>query len=205
MRHGFPIARPGERIGLLGGSFDPAHEGHVHLSHVALTRFGLDRLWWLVSPGNPLKPDPPQPLGARMDRAREVMAHPSVEITALEAALGTRYTAATLGALLPLYPGVRFTWVGGADILDEFHRWRDWRGIAQAVRLGFIARPGQRLAARTSPAARILRPWRLPAAQSTALGGTPAPAWCFVNAPMVAANSSALRAGGEWPIRGATD
>lgn len=199
MRHGFPIARPGECIGLLGGSFDPAHEGHVHLTETALKRFGLDRIWWLVTPGNPLKARQPQPLSKRLERARRVMVHPRVEVTALEAELGTRYTAETLQALLPLYPGVRFTWVMGADILDEFHHWQDWRGIAQAVRLGVVARPGQRLAARTSPAARILRACRLPGRHSVRLGRADTPAWCFVNAPMVATSATALRHAGLWP------
>lgn len=187
------------RIGLLGGSFDPAHHGHVHLTHVALRRFGLDAVWWLVSPGNPLKTEGPAPLEQRMVRARQVMRHPRVRVTALEAALGTRYTIDTVRGLHDRYGGVLFTWVMGADILDEFDRWRDWRDIAAAVRIGVVARPGDRMAARRSVAARVLRTRQLPAAKSHLLAGRPAPCWCFVNAPMVAASSTEIRALGEWP------
>ena len=106
-----PYARAGQKIGLLGGSFDPAHSGHAHITRQALARFGLDRVWWLVSPGNPLKAEGPAPMSARMAAAREVMDHPRVVITDIERHLGTRYTAQTLDALLQRYPGVEFTWL----------------------------------------------------------------------------------------------
>ena len=96
----FPIATPGQRIGLFGGSFDPAHAGHVHVTKTALKRFGLDQVWWLVSPGNPLKQSGPAPLEKRIARAREIMKHPRVVVSGLEARLGTRYTAKTLENLL---------------------------------------------------------------------------------------------------------
>ena len=99
MRHTMPYAAAGQVIGLLGGSFDPAHAGHAHITTEALKRFGLDRVWWLVSPGNPLKTRGPEPLDKRMDRAREVMRHPRVEVTDIESQLGTRYTAQTLARL----------------------------------------------------------------------------------------------------------
>ena len=198
MRHDFPHAPPGCRVGLLGGSFDPAHEGHAHITREALKRFGLDRVWWLVSPGNPLKAHGPAPLEARLAQARAVMRHPRVEITDLEARLGTRFTAETLDRLFVLYPGVRFTWLMGADNLAEFHRWERWDEIMAAVPVGVIARPGDRGAARTSPAARRFRAERLPAAQSRLLAGHLAPVWCLVNVPMVDASSSAIRAEGGW-------
>ena len=198
MRQGFPIARPGEVIGLLGGSFDPAHAGHVHITREALKRFGLTRLWWLVSPGNPIKAHGPAPLETRMARARAVMRHPRVEITDIEAHLGTRYTAETLARLRACYPGVRFVWLMGADNLAQLHRWQDWRGIMQTVPVGVLARPGDRISARMSPAARLFAPARIAGRAAALLGRAEAPAWCFVNVPMVAQSSSAIRAAGGW-------
>ena len=194
----FPHVRPGQRIGLLGGSFDPAHVGHVHITRQALRRFGLDRVWWLVSPGNPLKDQGPAPMQARLAAARTVMDHPRVTVTDIECALGTRYTAETLAALLQRYPGVKFTWLMGADNLAQFHRWQDWRAIMDAVRVGVIARPGKRTGARVSPAARLYRTARLQGRQSQLLASAPAPAWCFINVPMSDASSTAIRARGAW-------
>jgi nicotinate-nucleotide adenylyltransferase len=198
VRQGFPIARAGEVIGLLGGSFDPAHEGHVHITREALKRFGLDRVWWLVTPGNPLKARGPAPLDRRLDRARALMQHPRVEVTDIEARLGTRITAQTLARLTAIYPGVRFVWLMGADNLAQFHRWQDWRRIAATVPLGVIARPGDRISARMSPAARILARSRLSGGASHLLGRAVPPAWCFVNVPMVDESSSAIRSQGRW-------
>jgi nicotinate-nucleotide adenylyltransferase len=195
---GFPMAFAGEAIGLLGGSFDPAHEGHAHITREALKRFGLDRVWWLVSPGNPLKPRGPAPMADRMARARAVMDHPRVVVSDVEARLGTRYTARTLRRLMALYPGVRFVWLMGADNLAEFHRWQEWDWIMRNVPIGVIARPGARLAARGSRAADEYARYRLPASQAARLAGMRAPAWCFLNVPMVAQSSSAIRARGEW-------
>lgn len=185
-------------MGLLGGSFDPAHAGHVHISRAALIRFDLDRLWWLVSPGNPLKTKGPAPLEQRMARARAVMQHPRVTVTDIESRLGTRYTAETLARLQALYPRVHFIWLMGADNLAQFHQWQDWQGIARRVPIGVLARPGQRLAARTAPAARLFAPYRVPALQSRLLARVAAPAWSFVNLPLHPASSSAIRARGDW-------
>jgi nicotinate-nucleotide adenylyltransferase len=196
MRDGLPLSRPGQVIGLLGGSFDPPHEGHLHISREALRRFGLDRLWWLVSPGNPLKRHGPAPLPVRMAAARALVDHPRIEVTDIEARLGTRYTAETLAALRTRCPGRRFVWLMGADNLAQFHRWQDWRTIMANVPVGVLARPGQRISARLSVAARVHGAARLPAAQSQALGRAEAPAWCFVNVPMMDISSSALRARG---------
>lgn len=198
MRHELPYAPPGSRVGLLGGSFDPAHEGHAHITREALKRFGLDRVWWLVSPGNPLKAHGPAPLADRMARARAVMQDPRVTVTDIEARLGTRYTAETLDRLFALYPQLRFTWLMGADNLADFHRWQRWDEIMRALPVGVIARPGDRVEARTSPAARRFRVARVPAAWSQGLGMRHAPAWCLVNVPMVDVSSSAIRAAGAW-------
>ncbi|QMU58608.1 MAG: nicotinate-nucleotide adenylyltransferase [Boseongicola sp.] len=194
MAEGFPVARPGRVIGLLGGSFDPAHEGHRHISLEALKRFGLDEVWWLVSPGNPLKARGPAPLEERLARARDVMQHPRILVTALEERMGTRYTAATLQALQAQYPGVTFVWLMGADNLAQFHLWDSWRDIFAMVPIGILARPGERISARMSPAARYFRSDRLRAREALKLAHVGAPAWCFVNVPMSAESSTAIRA-----------
>ena len=193
-----PVARAGQVIGLLGGSFDPPHEGHVHISKAALKRFGLDHLWWLVSPGNPLKEHGPAPLLDRMQAARALMQHPRVTVTDIEAHLGTRYTAQTIAALRRRYPGVRFVWVMGADNLAQFHRWQDWRWIIETVPVAVIARPGQRLGARRSKAAKVYRQARITGRGAHVLGLLKAPAWSFINVPLSDQSSSAIRARGEW-------
>ena len=193
-----PFAAKGQVIGLLGGSFDPAHEGHAHITREALKRFGLDRVWWLLSPGNPLKEHGPAPMARRKARAQDVMDHPRVEITDIEAQLGTRYTAETLSALRRHYPGVRFVWLMGADNLAQFHLWQDWQQIMETVPIGVLARPGQRISARMSRAATLYAPYRIPGRESQRLAHAVAPAWCFVNVPMVDVSSTALRAAGRW-------
>ena len=137
-------------------------------------------------------------MASRLTRAREVMQHPRVEVTDIEAHLGTRYTAQTLAALRARYPGVRFVWLMGADNLAQFHLWQDWRQIMETVPLGVLARPGQRISARMSHAATLYAPYRISGRQSQLLGQAPAPAWCFVNVPMVDVSSSAIRAAGKW-------
>ena len=181
-------------IGLLGGSFDPPHVGHVHITQEALKRFGLDRVWWLVSPGNPLKARGPAPLAQRLAAARALMRHPRVTVTDIEARLGTRYTAQTLRALRARAHGVRFVWLMGADNLAQFHLWQDWRQIMDSVPVGVLARPGDRISARTSVAARVYPQARVPAGASHGLARATAPAWCFVNIPMLDISSTALRA-----------
>ena len=199
-----PPSRPGQVIGLLGGSFDPPHAGHLHISREALRRFGLDRLWWLVSPGNPLKRHGPAPLPERMAAARALVAHPRIAVTDIEARLGTRHTAATLATLMAIAPGRRFVWLMGADNLAQFHRWQNWRGIMERVPVGVLARPGQRISARLSPAARVYAHARIKGRASQLLGRSEPPAWCFVNVPMVDISSSALRARGARGAGGRT-
>ncbi len=196
MRQGFPVARRGMVIGLLGGSFDPAHEGHVHITREALKRMALDQIWWLVTPGNPLKARQPAPLADRLGRAKAVMRHPKVKITALEAGLGTRTTADTLDRLRALYPGVTFVWLMGADNLVQFHRWDRWRDILRSVPVGVLARPGSGVAARLSVAARAFRVHRTQRGET--LRGRKPPVWAFVNLPMNDASSTDIRARGGW-------
>jgi nicotinate-nucleotide adenylyltransferase len=198
LRHTMPYAAPGQVIGLLGGSFDPAHSGHAHITREALKRFGLDRVWWLVSPGNPLKSRGPEPLDKRMAHARVVMQHPRVDVTDIESQLGTRYTAQTLAKLRRLYPHVRFVWLMGADNMAQFHQWQDWREIMETVPIGVLARPGQRISARMSRAAGLYAPYRIPGRFGHLLARADAPAWCFVNVPMNGASSTAIRARGGW-------
>lgn len=197
-RSGLPMAHPGESIGLLGGSFDPAHDGHALITREALKRFGLARVWWLVSPGNPLKPQGPAPMADRIARARQVIDDPRVVVTDIEARFGTRYTAKTLRRLIASYPGVRFVWLMGADNLAQFHRWQDWEWIMRHVPVGVFARPASRLTARGARAAEEYARFRLPAEASQLLPLCAPPAWCFVNVPMSGLSSSAIRARGEW-------
>ena len=197
MVQGFPAAYRGMVVGLLGGSFDPAHDGHVHITHQALQRIGLDRVWWLVSPGNPLKANAPAPIALRIARAHEKLGDdPRVVVTDLEARLGTRATIDTLRRLQALYPGVRFVWIMGADNLVQFHRWRNWRQIMARVPVAVMARPGAGLAARLSVAARAFRAARVSAPDL--LTHRKAPVWAFVNMPLHPASSSVIRARGEW-------
>jgi nicotinate-nucleotide adenylyltransferase len=198
MKQGFPVAARGMVIGLLGGSFDPAHAGHAHLTRQAIKRFGLDRVWWLVSPGNPLKTRQPAPLAGRMARAQAVMDDPRVIVTDIEVLLRTRFTAATLKALIALYPGVRFVWLMGADNLVQIDQWDRWRDIMQMMPVGVLARPGSRGAARASRAAAIFRAARLPEGQARRLAFGPAPRWAFVNMPMRDESSTAIRTMGNW-------
>ena len=176
MRTGFPLARPGQRIGILGGSFDPAHQGHLLISQVALRRLGLERVWWLVSPGNPLKAHGPAPLAMRIAAARATARDPRILVTDIEARLGLRKTADTLHALARLYPGVRFVWLMGSDNMVQFHHWDRWRAIADQVPIAVMARPGSRLAARHAVAATILRRARLPEARAALLAQARPPA-----------------------------
>jgi nicotinate-nucleotide adenylyltransferase len=185
-------------IGLFGGSFDPAHEGHVHLTQEAIKQMGLDQVWWLVTPGNPLKARQPAPMVERLARARQVMDHPRVVITDLESDLGTRTTAATIKALKAIYPDVQFVWLMGADNLVQFHKWDRWRDILRLVPVGVFARPGWGVAARLSVAARAFRVNRVARGERLRV----APAWCFVNMPLNDASSSAIRARGQWQVGG---
>ncbi len=185
----------GMTIGLLGGSFDPPHAGHVHITRQALRRFGLDRVWWLVSPGNPLKDNAPASMARRVLASRAIMQHPKVEISDIEARLGTRYTADTVRALMRLYPRVRFTWLMGADNLASFHKWQHWQWIAQNIRIGVMARPGEQIKAGLSPMARQFARYRVPPAS---LAHAPAPAWALITGPMRDISSTDIRRRGDW-------
>ncbi|WP_419816489.1 nicotinate-nucleotide adenylyltransferase [Glacieibacterium sp.] len=150
-----------KRIGLLGGSFNPAHAGHLRISLAAMRQLGLDEVWWLVSPQNPLKTAAGMaPLAARLASARIAARHPRIQVSALEADLGTRYTVDTVGALVKLYPTHRFVWLMGADILSQLHRWRRWRDFARAVPIAVFPRPGYSSVGLGAPAMAWLGRWR---------------------------------------------
>jgi nicotinate-nucleotide adenylyltransferase len=183
------------RVGLFGGSFDPPHEGHRQVSLVALSLLRLDQVWWLVSPHNPLKPDAPsEDLARRVAAARACAAHPRIKVTAVEAALGTTYTAETLRRLALRLGGVDLVWMMGADNLRQFHRWRAWRAIAARVPIAVFNRPGEALAALSAPAAVALRQARRPAREARFLAGNPPPVWVFLPSPHVPLSSTELRA-----------
>jgi len=193
-----PFATHGLRVGLLGGSFDPPHAGHLHISNWALKEFGLDQVWWLVSPGNPLKTRGPALLEKRLAACHELVHHPRIKVTDLESRLGTRYTAETLDKLLELYSGVRFVWLMGADNLVSFHKWDRWNDIMKKVPIGVLARPGQQISAgRSTAAARYVR-CRLSADRSTALPFREAPCWSLLSGAMMDISSTEIRNRGEW-------
>ena len=189
-----PLVLPGQRIGVMGGSFNPPHEGHVVVARTALKRLHLDRLWWLVTPGNPLKSrDGLAPVEERMAAARALISDPRMVMTAFERELGTSFTAATLEFLVTRYPTAKFVWVMGADNLATFHRWQHWRSIASAMPFAVVDRPGWHLTPLYAPAARALACSRVPERDAADLINQAPPAWTFLTARLSALSSSALR------------
>ena len=183
------------RVGILGGSFNPAHAGHRHLARVALRRLRLDQVWLLVSPGNPLKSaNGMAPLADRLASAAAIGDGRRIVATAIERQLGTRYTADTLVALRRLFPRVRFVWLMGADILAELPRWRRWTGIARAVPFAVVPRPGYNHRALAGQAARRLRRGWHPAREAPILPDAATPAWTFLPAAQNPISATALRA-----------
>jgi len=183
------------RIGLLGGSFNPAHEGHRHISLEALRRLGLDEVWWLVSPQNPLKSgDGMEPLASRLARAKQAARHARIEVEAPELLLGTRYTLDTVLALKRLYPKAHFVWLMGADILPQLVYWQGWRDLFGAIPLAVFARPGWSYAALRSAAPRAFARYQLRADQARRLASCEPPAWCFIPSRLDSHSATAIRA-----------
>lgn len=183
------------KIGLLGGSFNPPHEGHRHISEVALSVLGLDRVWWLVTPGNPIKShDDLESLTARLAAARTIAHHPRIDVTGFEAAMPTSYTAGTVSFLQKRFPAVSFVWLMGADNLIEFHRWQKWQNIFKSIPIAVMDRPGYRMAALNSRAAHRYRQYQIPEQAAAKLTRQPAPAWTFITHPLISQSSTALRA-----------
>jgi nicotinate-nucleotide adenylyltransferase len=189
------LLTPGLKVGLLGGSFNPAHEGHLHITKMCLKALGLDRVWWLVSPGNPLKPAKGMaPFAERFASARVMARDPRIVVSDIEARLGTRYTADTLAALTNRLPETRFVWLMGADNMLQFPKWRNWREIAETVPIAIYPRPGYTLKARLSPAATALREATLDASDATLLPHLAAPALVFLAGPESAHSATEIRA-----------
>jgi nicotinate-nucleotide adenylyltransferase len=197
------MARGGQRIGLLGGSFNPAHRAHRRISLAAIAELGLDEVWWLVSPGNPLKPAAGMaPLAARFASGAAMARRAPIRVTAIERALGTRYTADTLRALQRRYPRKRFAWIMGADNLAQFDQWKDWRGIARTVPIAVFARPGYDARAAASPAAAWLRRFRVSAASLKHSGDWSAPALAYLRYDPDPISATAIRrADPDWATR----
>ena len=193
---GLPASAPGMRIGLFGGSFNPAHHGHCLVTVEVMKRLGLDQVWWLVSPGNPLKDNSGlPPLAARIAQARALIHQPGVHVTGFEAAYGFRYTFDTLSHLKTRLPGRRLIWMMGADNLASFHQWEHWRDIAELMPIAVYVRPGNTRRAMHSPAAQALREYRLDQSDAKLLPFMEAPAWVYLNGIMSGLSSTAIRTG----------
>ena len=189
-----PPAFPSMRIGLLGGSFNPAHEGHLHISLEAIKRLRLHRLWWLITPGNPLKSASRlAPLDERLAQALRVATHPKIEVTAFEAGLASPYACDTIGFLLERYPAVRFVWIIGGDNLAQFHKWRNWAEIFASIPIFVADRPAHRHVALASPAARRFAEAYVPESDAGRLAACPPPAWSYVSLPLCRTSSTAIR------------
>lgn len=189
-----PPTAPGLRIGLLGGSFNPPHLGHLHVARTALARLGLDRLWVLVTPGNPLKSRADLAgLGRRLAATRRLLDDPRIVVTAFESGLGSPYTWRTVEHLARRSPSVRFVWVMGADNLAGFHRWQHWRRIVATLPIAVVDRPDSSLAPLHAPAAQAMADFRRAEIDAPTLATRPAPAWCFLHGPRVALSSTELR------------
>lgn len=186
------------RIGLLGGSFNPAHDGHRHISLLALRRLALDEIWWLVSPQNPLKPARDMaPLAKRLADARAIAAHPRIRVTDIERRLNTQYTIDTVRALKNRYPDHNFVWLIGADNLLQMPRWKAWQDLFSAIAVAVFARPSYSLKALAGQAAYRFSAYRLPEAQARSLADRIPPAWVFLRIRLHAASATAIRAGAK--------
>ena len=189
-----PPVTAGLRIGLLGGSFNPPHDGHLHVARTALARLRLDRLWVLVTPGNPLKERSGLPsLGRRILAARRLMDDPRIDVTAFETGFGSPYTWRTVERLAATRPNVRFVWVMGADNLAGFHRWQQWRRIAGLLPIAVVDRPGASMAPLSAPAALAFARQRLAEVDAAGLVDRSAPAWVFLRGPRNPLSSTELR------------
>lgn len=200
MAQALPPSTEGMRIGLLGGSFNPPHAAHRAISQFALTRLKLDRVWWLVTPGNPLKENGAlHALGDRMQAAREVADDPRIQVSCLESVIRTRYTIDTINFLRRRASGLRFVWIMGADNLAQFHRWQHWQRIAAQMPMAVVDRPPQSFRALASPAARALARYRLPENEAGRLADRQAPAWVFLTGLKLNLSSTTLRnPDGSW-------
>jgi nicotinate-nucleotide adenylyltransferase len=189
-----PAAVSGMRIGLLGGSFNPPHAAHRLISLMAIRRLRLDQIWWVVTPGNPLKDhDMLLSAGERIRLSERMADHPRIKVTGFEASIGTAYTAETLGHLKARFPGVHFVWLMGADNLAGFHRWKQWQSIFTLMPVAVEDRPQWRYRALASPAATCFERFRLPDSEAAALPLLAPPAWCYLSGPLSRLSSTEIR------------
>ncbi|MEQ8266954.1 MAG: nicotinate-nucleotide adenylyltransferase [Parvibaculum sp.] len=194
------LLTPGLKVGLLGGSFNPAHEGHLHVTRMCLRALGLDRVWWLVSPQNPLKTEKGMaPFAKRFASAERMARDPRICVSDVEARLGTRYTVDTLAALTARFPSVDFVWLMGADNMIELPRWARWREIVKTVPIAVYPRPGFTLKARLSPAALALREVTLDSSDASLLPRLEAPALAFLEGAESGQSATSIRRQGGWP------
>jgi len=183
------------RIGLFGGTFDPVHAAHRGACLLAMKRIGLDRVWWLVTPGNPLKDTRGlAPIEQRITAARTLAHHPRIDVTGLEAHIGTRYSYETVAYLVRRCPHVHFVWIMGADNLRSFHRWQRWRDIAALVPIAVIDRLGPSLYATAGVAGQALARARIPESAARTLPQRKPPAWVYLHGLKSPLSSTALRA-----------
>jgi len=190
-----PAHYPDQRIGLFGGTFDPPHRAHLAACLLAMKRLALDRVWWLVTPGNPLKDTMGlAPLDDRIAAARELARHPRIDVTGIEAAIGVRYSYDTIRYLVSRCPGVRFVWIMGADNLRSFHRWQKWREITKLVPIAVVDRLGPSLRATGSVTAHALGHRRVPEGEAALLLSRRPPAWVLLHGLKSPLSSTALRA-----------
>ncbi|OUS12224.1 nicotinic acid mononucleotide adenylyltransferase [Rhodospirillales bacterium 47_12_T64] len=193
---GGTLPTDGSKIGLLGGSFNPAHRAHYQISVDALKRLNLDEVWWLVSPQNPLKDTRDMaPLSERVSSGLALQKHPKIRITTIESLLDSVYTADTLAKLVSRFPKVNFVWLMGADNLSQISRWRDWQNIFTSVTVAVFARPGYSLQASASKAAQRFRHSRVPEQKSRVLLHSPAPAWTLIHGQQSKLSSTGIRNG----------
>lgn len=189
-----PHVEPGMTIGLFGGSFNPPHDGHLLVAELAIKRLGLDQLWWMVTPGNPLKDVSGLPsLATRIGWCEDIITDRRVKVTAFEAAFDVRYTAETLAIVKRRNPRVKFTWIMGADNLASFHRWQDWHVIAETFPIAVIDRPGSTLSYLSSKMARSFDHARVDEDDAKLLKHMDAPAWTFLHGPRSPLSSTAIR------------
>ena len=189
-----PHAEKGMQVGLFGGSFNPPHAGHALVAEIALRRLALDQLWWIVTPGNPLKSARElAPLCERIGRSEQIAGDPRIKVTAFEAGRNLRYTADTLALVKARNPGVDFVWIMGADNLRDFHRWQRWRQIALTFPIAVIDRPGSTLAFLSSVVAKTFDYARVDEGDAPRLARMKAPAWTFIHGPRSSLSSSAIR------------
>jgi nicotinate-nucleotide adenylyltransferase len=182
-------------IGLLGGSFNPAHEGHRHISLYALKMLGLDAVWWMVSPQNPLKTKKDMaPLEKRLESARKTASHPKIFVTDIEQHLGTQYSLDTIRALQQHFPRTRFVWLMGGDNLTMFHKWRNWQQIFKTLPVCVLDRPPRHASLKASPAFERFRHYLLPQERAATLKRRKAPAWAILHIPLDETSATAIRA-----------